>query len=274
MASIGSFLFGESPSAQSLPTMSPEQQAALVRLLQELGSGETFGGATPYEGQITAGLGDLENLSLEALEQKILQQVSGTGAGSEAETALLKMLKTGGAPVDFEDYFAKAIRDPTIKDFSELVLPEITRRFGSSGAFGSDRMTAESMATDRLMKTLIGARSDLSYRTQSDALNRIMQAIGLAPGVQGGNIENILKMISGAGLPRQVEQAKLTGEYTEFQRQQQQQLQRINQILAALGLKTVDNVSVGGTPSFLSAFFSGAGKNLVPDVNAPDPFFG
>jgi len=245
MVSLGSWIFGNDPKAwvQSLPTMSPEQQATLNRLLKEFNVGDTLeGGGQPFGGQLTAGVSDLEGLSLEALEQKILQRATGEGAGAEAETALTKMLQTGGAPVNFEDFFQKAIRDPAVQDFTEMILPEITRRFGSSGAFGSDRVAAEQQATQRLNKELVGARSGLAYQTQSDAQERILKAIGLTPGVETADTENLLKLMAGGALPREIEQARLTAEYGEFQRQQDEKARRLNQVLAALGLKTTENI--------------------------------
>src|SRR3990172_903963 len=265
MIAIKDWILGESPKAwvQSLPSMTPEQQATLTALLGELGAKDA---GAPFGGQLTTGLSDLEGLSLEALEQKIMQRASGAGVDAEAETALQQMLKTGGAPVNFEDFFQKSIRDPAVQDFTEMILPEITRRYGSSGAFGSDRMTAEQQATQRLNKELVGARSGLAYQTQSDAQERILKAIGLAPGLEAGSADTLLKLMTGTSLPRTVEQTRLTAEYGEFQRQQEEKARRVQQILAALGLKTTENIPLrtqateGWLGPAITAFAGGAGQ--------------
>lgn len=255
---ISDVLFGTGPQAliteKGLQT--PEQQALLKKLLEQLGGGD---GVTPYKGKLTAGLGDLEGLSLEALEQKILQSVQGTGVGAETEKALIDMLKTGGAPVDFEKYYQDVIKDPAIRDFTENVLPELTRRFGSSGAFGSDRKEAEQKATEGLGRTLVGARSELAYKTGGDAKNRILQALGLSPGIQTGGVDALMKMMEGAGLPRKIEQAGFTADYGEFQRQQGDKNKRIEQILAALGIKTKENIpqNLPGTSGWVGGAISG-----------------
>lgn len=243
--------------------LSPEQEATLNELLAQFTEqGLTTGGADPFSGDLVAGLSDLEGLSLEALEQKVLNQVQGTGVGAEAGTALSKVLRTGGAPVDFEDYYRTSVRDPLMQEFSELVLPELTRRFGSSGAFGSDRKLAEQQATERLTKTLAGARGELAFKTHSDAANRLLQAIGLTSGVESAGVDDLMKLIQGASLPRTIQQARLTSEYGEFQRQEQQKQKRIEQVLAALGIKTRENTAIGvpGSPGLIGGILGAAGK--------------
>jgi hypothetical protein len=184
----------------------------------------------------------LEGLSLQALEERIMQQATGESPQASAETALRDLIERGGGPVDFEEYYRSSIRDPLVQEFQERILPELTRRYGSSGAFGSDRMTAEQQAAERLTKTLAGARGELAFRTQESAADRLLKAIGAAPGLEGGGADTLLKLMQGAALPRQLQQARLTAEYGEFQRQQAQKSQRIQQILTALGVKTKENI--------------------------------
>lgn len=271
LGSSSDFLFGTRPKStiSERPLQTPEQQALLKRLLEEFSAGGTLpeGGVTPFTGEQVAPLGELEGLSLEALEQKILQQVQGGRPGEEAETALSKMLQTGGAPVDFEQYFQTAIRDPAVQDFRETILPELTRRFGSSGAFGSDRVAAEQRATEGLNRTLTGARGELAFKTQSAAADRMIQALGLAPGIAGieaGGVDSLLKLMQGAALPRSVEQARLTARYGEFQRQQEEKRKRVEQILAALGMKTTENIAQttpGSTGFITPVAAAAAGKS-------------
>jgi len=263
---VSKWLFGQSPESKisTLPTMSPQQQALLNKLLGEFDQESLLkGGATPYGGELVAGLGDLENLSLEALEQKILQRATSEGVGAEAETALTKMLRTGGAPTDFEEFYRTSVRDPALQEFREFTLPEVTRRFGSSGAFGSDRLTAEQQGLERLGRTLTGARSELAFKTQESSQERILKALGLAPGVEGSDVESLLKLMQGASLPRSIQQAKLTSEYGEFQRQQEEKRNRVNQILAALGLPTLQNIpqtTPGQTGTLQSVLTAAAGN--------------
>jgi hypothetical protein len=219
----------------------PEQEAALKALLAKLQ--ESSGGVTPYTGQLTAPLSGLENLSLTALEQKIMEQVKGTGVSAATEKALTDMLKSGGSPVDFNAYYKNAIEDPALKDFTQNILPTITQKYGSSGAFGSDKKLAEQTALDNFNKQLVAARSTLAYQSQNDAQNRIIQALGLAPNIETAGTADLTNLMTAAGLPRVAQQADLTAQYQEFQRQQQQKQTNIDAILKALGLTTSSSTS-------------------------------
>lgn len=241
--SIGGWIFGKDPKhgVDTLPSMTPEQQQTLKSLLGQLGPQTKLSG--------------LENLSLEALEQKIMQQATGESEKTigESEDALSKMLATGGAPTDFEEFYRAKVRDPAMQEFTEMLLPEITRRYGASGAFGSDRKLAEQQALERLSGTLAGVRGELAFKTSESAQERILKAIGLQPGVTGAravDTENLLQLMTGTQLPRNIEN------------------QRINQILAALGLKTTDNIPwrTEGTSGWLgpsiTAFAGGLGRSM------------
>jgi len=260
MVSLKSWLVGDDPrvSKDALPLMTPQQQAMLDKLLGEFDQADTLTGRsdsdiTKYTGDFVAPLGRLENLSLEALEQKILQQATGGHGGGDA---LQEMIKNKGSPVNFEDYYRDSIENPTLKSFEEKVLPMLTQRFRGSAAFGSDRMTAERGATEDPTKTLTGARSELAYKTSSDASNRLLQAIGLEGSLRGSDAQAMLALLQGAGLPRQIEQADKTAKYGEFQRQETekstQQTKRLEALMAALGLKTQQNSFLGlpGTEGF------------------------
>jgi len=260
MVSLKSWLVGDDSrvSKDALPLMTPQQQAMLDKLLGEFDQADTLtgkseGDATKYGGDLTAPLGRLENLSLEALEQKIIQQATGGGEGG---AALQDVIKNKGAPVNFEDYYRDSIENPTLKTFQEKVLPMLTQRYRGSAGFGSDRMQAERFATEDLTKTLAGSRSELAYKTSSDAASRLMQAIGLEGSLRSSDAQSVLAMLEGAGLPRKLEQADLTAKYGEFQRQETekstQQTKRLEALMAALGLKTQQNSFLGlpGTEGF------------------------
>lgn len=267
MASIGGWIFGKDPNAkvETRSTMTPQQQAILNELLGQFQTaGLSEGGATPYGGDMVAGMSDLEGLSLEALEQKILKQVEGGTPTAAGETALTELIKNKGAPVDFEDYYTNKVKTPLMRDFSENILPELTRRFRGSAGFGSDRMQAEQQATQRFGETLAGARSELAYKSGSDAANRLLEAIKLAPGFNNADVDAIIKMQGAAALPREIEQARKSAGYAEFLRQQDQKKTRTDQILAALGLKTTENIPLRteGTPGWLGPTITAmAGKS-------------
>lgn len=239
---IGGMIFGKEgkQTTQQLSTLTPEQKALLDKLLGELSKGSATGPGETYGKPMVADLSDIENLSLEALEQRILNQ--GQNSTSAASAALKDIIAKRGAPVDATDFYSKNIRDPLMQDFREQILPDITRRFSGSAAFGSDRMRAEDVATRNLVTTLERGLSDVQYKSSNDAMARLMQAIGLAPGVEAGGTNELLALMSGAGLPRAVEQMKLAADYDEWVRAQNKGDQRVNQILAALGVKGFENV--------------------------------
>lgn len=262
-------IFGTKSEAKSsqLPTMTPEQQKLLSQLIQQLGGEDLLqGGVTPYQGRLTTETSPLENMSLAALEQQAMNLVSPGSVNANAQGTVNDLMQSGGWDANtLEQFFKSNVADPSIKDFNEQILPGITRRFGGSGAFGSDRMLQESRAARDLGDTLTKARTNLAFQSKEAANNRRLQAAGLAPSVSGAPIQQLLQTLSAGGVPRGVDMSNIAAQYQEFVRQQQSKKDRTAAILAALGLKPFENQTVvtPGQPGLLQGFAQGAGAGVA-----------
>ena len=268
------FLLGTSPSvetpqAQVQPksTLTKEQSDALSNLLLPYLTSGASGGVAGYTppafnppgGQFIPGVTQGEQTSLDALEQTALA----FAPGGTTYQALQDAINQG--PADFEQYFQKSVTDPLLKQFHEVVQPDIGRRFAGS-YFGGERVKADEFAYRNLLDTLASARSSTALSEYDAAANRRIQALGLAPSFT----QPLETNLTAQALPRAIATQETAARYQEFQRQQQEVQQRYQNFLNALGLKAVENIatapvvqpgSTGFLTSVASAFAGGVGSN-------------
>ena len=257
-------IFGKEPKAttESRSILTPEQDDLLRKLIAQLGGSDTT--TTPYTKPISAGLSNLEGLSLTALENLAQQVGSPDSLMGKARGAVGDVIDSGGSPVDWEGVYRDSIRDPSIQEFRDTILPEITGRFRGTGAFSSDRMKQEILATDRLSKNLVGARSELAYKTNTDAVNRLLQASGMAPALQDADLRELTTLLAAGGVPREAENERLKADYLEYLRGETGKSERIQQILAALGQRAFENITTvtPGSSGLLGGLAQGFGSAL------------
>ena len=260
---VRDFLFGRKPSASTSqhPTMTPEQQEALRGLLSTLTSRTSA--TKPYGGSLSAPIRPGIGTSLAAMEELALNP---DRMGQTRDTLSRYMNKDNVN--DPREYYDRAIADPAIKEFQERIMPEITGRFRGNAAFGSDRIEAERRATEDLTKTLAGRRSELEYNAREAADTRALQAAGLMPGVEQSNLQALTALLSGQLNVQGLEQQGLDRQYLEFIRQMGGEEKNIEQLLAALGLRSFENVtttdqgSSGIIQQILQGLSQGAGAAL------------
>ncbi len=258
---IGDFLFGSKPKIKTseLSTLTPEQQELLKKLL---GQFTTEGGAgfqpEGFGGELSAGLGGLEQTSLAALEQSALSSADPNNILNQAGDALKKIF--GAGPTDTTDFFNTNIRDPALQSFEETVLPRISRDFGGANFFSSERSEADEGARGDLIESLTRSRADVNVRSRESNLDRILQGIGLAPGLEGEKRSGLLALLEAGGVERGVRQGALDREFGEFSRVQDERSRRIAQILAALGITGKENIvtALPGSQGFITAVASAA----------------
>ena len=261
-------IFGKDPSVTSTPTMTPEQQELLKQLLEGMiqpGAKNTPSKAyDKYTGQLTAPTSNLQNLSLSALEQMVLNEATG-GVGSSRyyQSELDKIIKSGGSPIDIGDFFKNQVQDPMLKSFSDEVLPRLQGTFSGSSAFGSDKLKQQELLTQNLTKQLVGSRSEMAYKSETDALNRLMTALGLGSQIGTGTTANLTAALAAGKVPQETEQARLKADYEEFLRGQNAQQGDIAQIMAALNMSAFSPVVNPGTEGLLSSFVKGASSGAA-----------
>ena len=258
---IKDFLFGSKPKidVKDLSTLTPEQQKILKQILGQFGA---QGGADfqpeGFGGDLSAGLGDLEQTSLAALEQSALSSADPNNVLNQAGEAL-KGIFSGGQS-DVTDFFNTNIRDPALQSFEETVLPGISRDFGGANFFSSERQDADDRARRDLTTGLSSARADVNLRSRESNLDRILQGIGLAPGLESAGTDSLLKFLEAGGVERGVRQDALDREFGEFGRVQDEKFKRLQAILAALGLQGKENVvtALPGSSGFITDIIAAA----------------
>jgi hypothetical protein len=260
-------IFGSSPSAEvtKQTTLTGNQRAKLRELLRGLELPKGIKQAVvPFGGELSAGPSNLENLSLQALEQQAMNLVTppeGGGVQGQASDTLSQLLS--GQPTDFDAFFRDAIESPLLRTFSEDIVPQLQAR-GAKNFFSTGQENVETRAAKNLTQQLTGARSELGFKTAEAAKDRQLAALGMVDTVTGMPIRQAMQLLEAGRVPREIEQAGLTREYAEFLRQQEARNTRINQILAAIGLPAMENIATvsGGSSGLLSGFLgteAGAG---------------
>ena len=210
--------FGTKPKVtiDTKTTQTPEQQA-LATLFSNLYTNKA---STPFS------FGDIEkfqpsaaqNMSLETLS-KLSDQVALSNSGFDQASQNIqnaptatdlfgnKKIRTesgsgkylqdvfGESPTDFQDFFNTSVRDPSLRDFQETVLPGISRRQGLEGFTTSGRVQQDQFAQRELLDSLTRSRSDLAFRTGESAAGRRLAAAQSLAGVESGNLDRTLQAV-------------------------------------------------------------------------------
>ena len=234
--SPGKVLLGTPPSIdeRTLSLLSPEQQQLLKFITPYL---------TGSFGQDSQ-LNQTEGTSLAALEELALSGVRGEGPTGAAGGALTDILSRG--PTDINDFFNTSVRDPMLEEFEQTILPDIGKRFAGE-FFSGERQQAERSARDDLLSSLFRERARVALEGRRQDDQSTLQAADAATNRDQG-ILNLLSTLFTAG-----------GASRGFQQQQ------IENILAALGLSTQENVVTvnPGSEGLLSSFLGGGGGGAI-----------
>jgi hypothetical protein len=214
--------------------MTPEQQALMKDMIGQLGGGDLNKGDF-----LSAG----EHTSLAGLEQMAMDRVA---PNQQADEALSGIIAGKGNPTDFTDYFNTNVQDPALKDFTTKIMPAISRSFGGSSFFGSERGQADRNASSDLMTGLTASRSKMAFDTQESANNRLLTALGLQPQVQASRSQTAVSELGAKGVERGARDT------------------RINQLLQLLQTKGIENLGAGlpGSTGMLQSFAGGFGQGV------------
>lgn len=251
---------------ESLPTLSPEQQAT-AKALSDYLTGAVRQPGAGYQGPLTAPLSNAENLSLAALEERSRALAAG-GDNDIAVDALNKILTRDAT--DVESFFKTNIQQPAVNDFSEVVRPALEANFADQ-FFGSARRDASQNADEELIKYLTQARTETALRGREQDTNAILQALSLAPTVNQAGTTEQLNILNALSTPRDVAQGGLDREFQRFletQRQQNTITQLANQFVGTPHQENITTVTEG-SGGLLGGFLSSAGagsflSTLIP----------
>ncbi len=245
------------PSVEQTPSMTPEQQAQLNRVIETL-----FGRSSttrPLGVRTATGFSDGQQMSLSALEEGSM----GMARNNEALRAKLMGIADapGASDAEVDSYFGSSIEDPAIKSFKERILPEITGRFKGNAAFGSDRIAAEGKAADDLTSSLAGQRAKLKFDTRESAKNRALVATGQIPQLDNNMMAALGQIFAGHTVGQQTNQGALDREYQEAVRLQGGETENMRLILQALGMGSPNTVVNPGSNNGLALGLGNAAGN-------------
>lgn len=220
--SFGDILFGSAPSVSKHTDqiLTPQQMQALRGLIPQLQSGVLGEG---YQGA-----------SLAALEQ--LSQQSLTGAGAIADEKLASIINGKDSTTEaFNKYFDTNVQNPALQNYEEQIKPAISRSYGGSNFFGSERINQDNYASKALIDSLTAARAKGALDEKHLATDESLK------GIQ--SLSELLKTKTGVLAETGKERAV-----------------RIQQLLQALGLQTKETtyVTTGGSSGLLSGVLDGA----------------
>lgn len=249
-------LFGsEDPKVKTFSTLSPSQQAAMSNLMPLLMAGaqgipsEIFPGFPTFTEE-PPGLTRGQQLSLLGLEN-IAAGTEGAGVGSrellaggrEALAGFFEPEMDVGA---FDEFFRKAIEDPTLKAWRERALPTITRQHAGGSFWGSQRAEAERRGMEDIGAQLSAQRATLAFATEEATKNRALEALGLAPAMAGADIDMLMKTLLAAGTERGVEKEQYGARREEFYRMLNEASRRLGMAGQFATTPTVGGIGLPG----------------------------
>lgn len=244
-----------SSSTQQAPRLTPEQQELLRKMIAELMGQGSFQ-TTPYTGDLVADLSNLEKTSLTGLEQRALELMSGGNRMDKtANDALVRQLS--GQPIATDDFIKTNVEEPATRYFRESLLPELEGRFRGSNLYSGQMREQEMRGVRDVGETVNRTSADIRFKSAQDAQSRVLAALGLYPEVSTLPLAQLGMTLEAGGIPRGVQQAKLSSQYDEFLRQQKDKTARL---LAALGVPATENITTVNAAS--PGIFGGQGSSV------------
>jgi len=230
----------------SQDALSPEQRGLLQQLISAFKPGAT--GAASLTSPDYSTLSPLESTSLAGLEQMAMNIATPSEAVKTSQGALKGIIDTGGS--GFADYYKTNIADPVSRTFNEQILPGINRQY-SNDFFSTDRGNALDRSQQRVLEALTqGAGQAMKdYRGETITAATALPGTELTEAQAGAtDIQALIAALTGGATPRNVATTERNTQLAA--------------ILAALGIKTVDNTAVGlpGTPGLFGSFLGAAAK--------------
>lgn len=264
---MGDFFGGEEapPPETRITSRLDPTQTGVENVLAEILKQGPGAAATPFGGQFTAPMTGFEGKSLAALEASALPQAQAKAGGTDAGSMAIKDLLSSG-PQDFNKMFQATVADPLMQQFSQQTAPALQASLGRSagGYGGTDRDRLVDMASNNLVSTLGRERERFAFDTEQARRNQVIAGAQTLGGLQSGGINDLLNVMTGASLPRTIEQGGLDRGYAEFARQQAAEQARLNAMLNFLGIQTnqVDTLVGQAQPGFLQGMAPGIGQGL------------
>lgn len=220
------------------------------------GTGNLFGSATR---------GNIERAQEELLGQ-LAQQRAGLGFQAR-EAGLSRALEAAGLAEQLQFGGFEAARGREVG-----AAGQVTGFEQAAGQSALDRALAAAgqIETGELQAAVtgVGAEEAGAQRELTAAQVSSQQQLEAALGAEGLDLDRaglqlqtIAQNIQAQGLPREVQNQEIAAQYADFLRQEGLQDLRINQLLAAIGLPTLENIATvtPGTTGLVQSFLGGIG---------------
>ena len=150
-----------------------------------------------------------------------------------------------------------------------------TTLFGAEFGAGETALQRELEASGQLSQQALTATSQIAsqrQQAQETQINTALTQAGLDLDESRLQLETIIRNTIAQGLPRELASDEITRQYTEFLRTQGLEDTRINQILATIGLPTIENISVvqPASTGILGPLAQGIGAAATASVLSSD----
>ncbi len=226
MGPIGDMLFGSEPgvTTKKLDTLLPEQEEALLELIQVLLSDMGLVGAEGVE------LTDLENVALDVIGQ----QIGDIGAGDfgvldEAEGFISDLFKLSTDKDLLSSFFQSNVVGPLEEVLGDQ-FSEIGGRFAGQ-FFGGERREAEGRAREDFFDASVAGANEFALALQGLAAS----GVSAVPKLAEARTSSLLGLTQGAGLKRRASEDEMA--------------RIIDDLLASIGIQGIENIVIGDAGS-------------------------
>jgi hypothetical protein len=127
---------------------------------------------------------------------------------SPSQKSVFDFANTGGfvtTPQETTDYYNSTIKNPTLKNLNESVIPATKEAFSGPGYWGSGRASAEAKATQDTYDVLNTKWGDLNWQVKQDNMNNQAKALSVGQAEQEYN-QNVIN----ADMQKFAEQNQIT----------------------------------------------------------------
>ena len=253
---------GQDQSISQVGTLDLGQQSIWAALAPWL-AGRVGQGATPYEGQLTAGMQPAQQNAMSLLGQ-FMGQGYQTPMASQMATSLQQM----SDPTAMAQRYQQAAM-PVAQQAMAQMMPQMKEEFVGTGTRLSQGLV------DRGGQLAQNLSQQVAAGAQQAAQQGMQTAASLYPAVLGAEQAQMQYpwQQAQAGMQmgemaRQIEQQQLTAQFQEFLRTQPENAPLLQAMLQALGLQTQQTVVDPGQESFLASLLQGMAPGVGMGLGA------
>lgn len=261
---LGSALFGSGGKSKTIqyPTIDLKQNKVEDLLYDFLRKSGNASAQKMYTGQLASGPSRLEQLSLAGLENEArqLKKDGGDKTTQAASEALMQILNSG--PTDISSFITNSIENPLTEIFQKN-RAGVAGRFADN-FFGSQRDTADAKNFEDFSNALSNSVADAALKAREFDIQSKIDAAGIAPQIAQSDSQIFKTLLEAGAVPREIQDAKLKGQYQKYQDWQNRRGQFAELMLKFIGTPTRENITTtkGATKGLLGGLAEGVGQGV------------